>query len=55
MMKLMNAQSVPAARAKNMTPEELEGKIITGLIVNKERDDYYTEYKRIIEAQNIEA
>ena len=54
MMKLMNAQSVPAAMAKNMTSEELEGKIITGLIVNKKRDDYYTEYKRIIDEQNVE-
>ena len=55
MMKLMNEQSVPVERARNMTEEELEGKIITGLIVNKQRDDYYTDYKRIIDAQNIDA
>ena len=55
MMKLMNEQSVPVERAAKMTPEELEGKIVTGLLVKREREDYYTSYKRIIDAQNIEA
>lgn len=51
MMKLMNAQSVPAEKAKNMSEEELEGKIVTGVIVNRPRPDYYTLYKQIIDEQ----
>jgi len=54
MMKLMNEQSVPVEMAAKMTPEELEGKIVTGLLVKKDREDYYTKYQRIINAQNIE-
>ena len=50
MMQLMNAQSVPVEKASRMSSEELEGKIITGRLVNKPREDYYTEYKRIIDA-----
>ena len=50
----MNEQSVPVEKAAKMTEEELEGKIITGCLVNKPREDYYTKYKRIIDAQNVE-
>ena len=50
MMQLMNAQSVPVEKASRMSSEELEGKIITGRLVNKPREDYYTKYKRIIDA-----
>lgn len=54
MMKLMDQQSVPVEKAAKMTEEELEGRIVTGLLVNKDREDYYTKYKRIIDAQNID-
>lgn len=54
MMKLMNEQSVSVEQAVKMTKEELEGRIITGCIVNKEREDYYTQYKRIIDEQNMD-
>ena len=54
MMKLMNEQSVPVEKASKMTEEELKGKIITGCLVNKPREDYYTKYKRIIDAQSVE-
>ena len=51
MMKQIEENSISVEKAKMMTAEELEGKIVTGLICNKGGDDYYTEYKRIIEAQ----
>jgi len=54
MMKLMNAQSVTPAQAAQMTPEELEGRIVTGLLVNREKEDYYTRYRRIIDEQNVD-
>ena len=34
--------------------KEREGRLITGLLVNKDRDDYYTKYKRIIDALNTD-
>jgi 2-oxoglutarate ferredoxin oxidoreductase subunit beta len=51
MMKLMNEQSVSVEKAKSMTEKELKNKIIVGCMVNRPRDDYYTEYKKIIETQ----
>lgn len=53
MMQLMNEQSVPVEKASQMSPEELEGRIITGCLVHSPRPDYYTEYKKIIDAQSI--
>jgi 2-oxoglutarate ferredoxin oxidoreductase subunit beta len=50
MMKLMNDSSVTAEKAARMTEEELKGKIVTGVICNKPREDYYTRYKKIIDS-----
>ena len=54
MMQLMNEQSISVEKAKSMTEKEREGRLITGLLVNKDRDDYYTQYKRIIDALNTD-
>ena len=54
MMKLMDEQSIPVEKARTMTEEELEGRIVTGLLVDKDREDYYTKYKKIIDAQNMD-
>ena len=32
-----------------MTEEELEGKFVTGVLVNRQREDYYTRYQQIID------
>lgn len=53
-MQLMNEQSISVEKAKSMTEKEREGRLITGLLVNKDRDDYYTKYKRIIDALNTD-
>ena len=53
MMKLMNERSVTVAQAAKMTDKELEDKIVVGCMKNEPRDDYYTEYARIIEAHRI--
>jgi len=37
-----------------MTEEELEGKIVTGCLVNKPRPDYYSQYKKIIDQLTVE-
>ena len=54
MMQLMQDQSVSVEEAAKMSPEELEDKLIVGCMVNKPREDYYTKYKKIIDAQRIE-
>ena len=54
MMQLMNEQSISVEKAKSMTEKEREGRLITGLLVIKDRDDYYTIYKRIIDALNTD-
>lgn len=54
MMELMHRSSVPVERAAKMTEEELAGKIVTGVLWNKPREDYYTRYKKIIDSQRIE-
>ncbi|GKH51660.1 2-oxoglutarate synthase [Eubacteriales bacterium] len=53
-MQLMNEQSISVEKAKSMNEKEREGRLITGLLVNKDRDDYYTKYKRIIDALNTD-
>ena len=55
MMKLMNEQSITPEEASHMTEEELSNKIVVGCLVNKERDDYYTKYHKIIEEEREEA
>ena len=54
MMQLMNEQSVTVAQAAKMSEEELQGKIVVGCLKNAPRDDYYTDYKKIIDANRIE-
>ena len=53
-MQLMNEQSISVEKAKSMNEKEREGRLITGLLVNKDRDDYYTKYKRIIDVLNTD-
>ena len=47
------SQMVPGARVGiahgKMTEEELEGKFVTGVLVNRQREDYYTRYQQIID------
>ena len=54
MMQLMNERSVSVEQASSLPPEKLEGRILTGCLVNKPREDYYTKYRRIIDEQRIE-
>lgn len=54
MMQMMHEQSVTPEQAAGMSEEELKDKIEVGLLVNKPREDYYTKYKKIIDAHRIE-
>jgi 2-oxoglutarate ferredoxin oxidoreductase subunit beta len=44
MMKRQKEDLIPAARAKSMTPEELKGKIVIGVLMDKELPIYQDEY-----------
>jgi 2-oxoglutarate ferredoxin oxidoreductase subunit beta len=47
MMKWQRDNSVTVQRAKGMKPEELEGKIITGVLADKELPIYQDEYDKV--------
>lgn len=48
MMKKQQESAIPISRAANMTPEELEGKIVTGEFCQKPRPEYSRAYDRVI-------
>jgi len=49
MMNRFKELAVPATAAARMTPEELDGKIITGILHQEERPEYCEQYDRLIE------
>lgn len=49
-LKWIKGQTVTAARAADMTEDELRGKIITGIFENREQEDYSTAYQRVIDS-----
>lgn len=48
LMKKQQESAIPISRAANMTPEELEGKIVTGEFCQKPRPEYSRAYDRVI-------
>ncbi|RTZ93753.1 MAG: 2-oxoacid:ferredoxin oxidoreductase subunit beta, partial [Deltaproteobacteria bacterium] len=49
MLKWQRDNSIPVDKAAKMSPEELEGKIITGILVDKELPVYEEEYEKVRE------
>jgi 2-oxoglutarate ferredoxin oxidoreductase subunit beta len=49
MMKWQRDNAVPVQQAKRMKPEELEGKIVTGVLTDKELPIYQDEYNKVRE------
>lgn len=49
MLKWMRSNSVSVNQAKNMSEEELMGKMVTGVITNRPKKDYRTKYDEIID------
>lgn len=47
MINLLEDSTVTKEKAAKMTPEELEGKIITGVFVDQERPEYTEQYARL--------
>lgn len=49
MIDLYKQASVPVTKAKKMEPEELEDKIVTGVLIDRELPEYCDEYLKLIE------
>jgi len=49
MFKGLKEYSVTKAQAEKMKPEELKGKIITGVLIDVDKPEYTNEYDRLIE------
>ena len=49
LMEFMKKRAVPVAKAKDMTPEELEGKFTTGVLADRERPEYVEQYMKLCE------
>jgi 2-oxoglutarate ferredoxin oxidoreductase subunit beta len=47
MLKQLKQCSIPFAKASKMSSEELEGKLITGILVDIERPEYVSEYQKM--------
>ena len=49
MMNRLKDVTVPVKAAEKMSPEQLEGKILTGVLYKEERPHYTAEYAKVIE------
>jgi 2-oxoglutarate ferredoxin oxidoreductase subunit beta len=49
MIKQLKEDSVSIEKASNMTAEELNGKVVTGIFVDKELPEYTANYQKLIE------
>jgi len=48
MMKRQKEETVPVKKAEKMSKEELKGKIVRGLFLDEERDEYTERYEKLI-------
>ena len=48
MLKWQKENSIPVDKARGMKPEELEGKIVTGIFAEEKRPEYVEEYYRLV-------
>jgi 2-oxoglutarate ferredoxin oxidoreductase subunit beta len=48
MMKRLKEIAVPVKAAAHMTPEQLEGKVLTGILHQEERAEYCEQYQQVI-------
>ncbi|WP_020676453.1 2-oxoacid:ferredoxin oxidoreductase subunit beta [Geopsychrobacter electrodiphilus] len=49
MMKRLKDIAVPVAAAAKMTPEQLEGKVLTGVLHKEDRPEYTEQYAKVIQ------
>lgn len=49
LMQDLKENSVSSAKAEKMSEEELEGKIVTGILVDRDIPEYTAEYQKLID------
>ena len=49
MMEWIKENTVSDAKASSMNREELKGKFVTGIMENREQEDYSTAYQHVID------
>ena len=49
MMKRLKDMAVPVQAASKMTAEQLEGKILTGVLYKEDKPEYCEQYQKVIE------
>jgi len=49
LMEWLKENTISQAKAAGMTEEELEGKIVTGIFVNRDKPEYTAQYQKLIE------
>jgi 2-oxoglutarate ferredoxin oxidoreductase subunit beta len=49
MLDYYKEASVPLAKAKKLSEEELEGKIVTGVLIDRELPEFCEEYQKLVE------
>jgi len=50
MLKFQKENAVPLNKAKDMTPEELKGKIVTGVLHDVDKPEFTDKYQKIIDS-----
>jgi 2-oxoglutarate/2-oxoacid ferredoxin oxidoreductase subunit beta len=48
MLKDLKDRSIPVARAQKMDPEEVDGKIVTGVMVDRDKPEYTDIYQNLV-------
>ena len=49
MMRWQKEAAVPVAKAQDLPPEERRGRIVTGVLVDREAPEYVAEYAKLCE------
>ena len=49
LMEWLKESTVSLVKAEKMTEEELEGKIVTGILVDREKPEYTAQYQKLID------
>jgi 2-oxoglutarate ferredoxin oxidoreductase subunit beta len=53
MIKWQIENTVSAAKAARLAPETLQGKIVTGVLLDRDRPEYIEEYEKLIERTRV--
>jgi 2-oxoglutarate ferredoxin oxidoreductase subunit beta len=49
MMNVLKDIAVPVKAAEKMTPEQLQGKVLTGVLYKEDKPEYCEQYAKLIE------